>query len=183
MHRNSCGGAIGEKALEANSIAEYEIEKTETSIKVFNRFDNIPSGFALEWHQPNLVVLKFDEMGIPVRVHLFAVPINDEQTRYILSISMLGETNEKSKASIVDEFIKPVIEDKVVIESQLGAIPNTAEECNVPTDQATLLFRRWYYQTMGRQGEKLITNYQLPMPYPQCPIPNFQFPINYETRC
>ncbi len=37
---------------------------------------------------------------------------------------MLGETNEKSKAFIVDEFIKPVIEDKVVIESQLGAIPN-----------------------------------------------------------
>ncbi len=149
VHRNSFGGAIGEKALEANSIAEYQIEKTETSIKVFNHFDNIPSGFALEWHQPNLVVLKFDEMGIPVRVHLFSVPINQQQTRYILSILMLGETNE-TKASIVDEFIKPVIEDKIVIESQIGEIPNTKEECNVPTDKVTLLFRRWYYQTMGR---------------------------------
>lgn len=143
VHRNSFGGAIGEKALEANSIAEYQIEKTETSIKVFNRFDNIPSGFALEWHQPNLVVLKFDEMGIPVRVHLFSVPINQQQTRYILSILMLGETDE-TKASIVDEFIKPVIEDKIVIESQIGEIPNTKEECNVPTDKATLLFRHWY---------------------------------------
>lgn len=145
VHCNSFGGAIGEKALEANSIAEYQIEKTETSIKVFNRFDNIPSGFALEWHQPNLVVLKFDEMGIPVRVHLFSVPINQQQTRYILSILMLGETDE-TKASIVDEFIKPVIEDKIVIESQIGEIPNTKEECNVPTDKATLLFRHWYHQ-------------------------------------
>ena len=150
VHRNSFGGAIGKKALEANSVAEYQIEQTEYSIKVFNRFDNIPSGFALEWHQPNLVVLKFDEMGIPVRVHLFAVPINDERSRYILSILMLGETNEKSKASIVDEFIKPVIEDKVVIESQIGEIRNTTDICNVPTDKATLLFRRWYYQAMGR---------------------------------
>ncbi|MGB3641584.1 MAG: hypothetical protein WBA39_28990 [Rivularia sp. (in: cyanobacteria)] len=150
VHRNSFGGAIGKKALEANSVAEYQIEQTEYSIKVSNRFDNIPSGFALEWHQPNLVVLKFDEMGIPVRVHLFAVPINDERSRYILSILMLGETNEKSKASIVDEFIKPVIEDKVVIESQIGEIRNTTDICNVPTDKATLLFRRWYYQAMGR---------------------------------
>ncbi|MGB3650625.1 MAG: aromatic ring-hydroxylating dioxygenase subunit alpha [Rivularia sp. (in: cyanobacteria)] len=148
VHRNSFGGAIGKQALEAKSIAEYQIEQTESSIKVFNRFHNIPSGFALEWHQPNLVVLKFDEMGIPVRVHLFSVPINDEQTRYILSILMLGETNEKSKTSIVEEFIKPVIEDKVVIETQLGEIPNTTEECNVPTDKGTLLFRHWYHQTI-----------------------------------
>ncbi|MDY6900726.1 MAG: aromatic ring-hydroxylating dioxygenase subunit alpha [Cyanobacteriota bacterium] len=146
VHRNSFGGAIGKQALEANSVAEYQIEQTESSIKIFNRFDNIPSGFALEWYQPNLVVLKFDEMGIPVRVHLFSVPINEQQTQYVLSILMLGETDEKSKASLVDEFIKPVIEDKIVIESQIGEIPKTTEECNVPTDKATLLFRRWYHR-------------------------------------
>ena len=146
VHRNSFGGAIGKKALEANSVAEYKIEQTESSIKVFNCFNNIPSGFALEWHQPNLVVLKFDEMVIPVRVHLFSVPINDVQTRYMLSILMLGEMNPESKASIVDEFIKPVIEDKIVIESQLGEMPNINEECNVPTDKSTLLFRHWYHQ-------------------------------------
>lgn len=150
VHRNSFGGAIGKQALDAKSIAEYQIEQTESSIKVFNRFDNIPSGFALEWHQPNLVELKFDEMGIPVRVHLFSVPINEQQTRYILTILMLGETDEESKASIVEEFIKPVIEDKVIIESQLGAIPDITEECNVLSDKATLLFRHWYHQTMKK---------------------------------
>ncbi len=43
---------------------------------------------------------------------------------------------------------------------------------------------------MGRQGEKLIinyqlpiTNYQLPITHAQSPIPNPQFLINYETRC
>ena len=154
VHRNSFGGAIGKKALAAKSVAEYQIEQTESSIKVFNRFDNIPSGFALEWHQPNLVVLKFDEMGIPVRVHLFSVPINEQQTRYILTILILEETDEKSKASIVKEFIEPVIEDKIIIESQISEIPNTTEECNVPTDKATLLFRRWYHQEMGGWGDK-----------------------------
>ena len=151
VHKNSFGGAIGEKALEAKSIAEYQIEQTETSIKVFNRFDNIPSGFALEWHQPNFVVLKFDEMGIPVRVHLFSVPINQKQTRYMLSILMLGEINPESKASIADEFINPVIEDKIVIESQQGEMPNVNEECNVPSDKATLLFRRWYHQELAKK--------------------------------
>ena len=116
---------------------------------MFNRVDINPSVVAVVWYQPYLVVLKFDEMGIPVRVHLFAVPINEQQTQYILSILMLGEINEESKASIVDEFIKPVIEDKVVIESQLGEMPKINEECNVPTDKATLLFRRWYHQKVA----------------------------------
>ena len=148
VHRNSFGGAIGQPAIKAGSFVEFQIAKTDHSIQVFNRYHNIESGFAFEWHQPNLVVLKFDEMSLPVRVHSFAIPINQHQARYLIAIQML-----KSHAvGMVNEFIDPIIEDRVVVESQKGAIPLTTGECNVPTDEATLLFRCWYHQTLNRQA-------------------------------
>ena len=147
VHRNSFGGAIGQPAIAAGSFVEFQVTKTEHSIQVFNRYHNIESGFAFEWHQPNLVVLKFDEMGMPVRVHSFAIPINQHQTRYLIAIQLL----EAHAAGMMNEFIAPIVEDRVVIESQEGAIPLITEEYNVPTDQATLLFRRWYHQMLNRQ--------------------------------
>jgi phenylpropionate dioxygenase-like ring-hydroxylating dioxygenase large terminal subunit len=148
VHRNSFGGAIGQPAIEAGSFVEFQIAKTENSVQVFNRYHNIESGFAFEWHQPNLVVLKFDEMGMPVRIHSFAIPINQHQARYLIAIQLL----EPHAVGMVNEFIDPIVEDRVVIESQKGSIPLTTGECNVPTDEATLLFRRWYHQTLNRQA-------------------------------
>lgn len=149
VHRNSFG-AIGQPAIDAGRFVEFQVTKTDHSIAVFNRFDHdLDVGFDLEWHQPNLVVLKFDQMGdpAPVRMHAFAIPINLHQTRYLIAMQLL----EPYAAAIAQEFIEPVIEDRVVIESQQGAIPLITKECNVPTDQATLLFRRWYHQTFNRQ--------------------------------
>jgi phenylpropionate dioxygenase-like ring-hydroxylating dioxygenase large terminal subunit len=148
VHRNSFGSTIGQRAIEADSFAKFQVVKTEYIVQVFNHYHNIESGFAFEWHQPNLVVLKFDEMGIPVRVHSFAIPINQHQTRLLFAIQLL----EPHAAGMVNEFIAPIVEDRMVIESQTGAIPLTTEEYNVPTDRATLLFRLWYHQTISRQA-------------------------------
>ena len=150
VHRNSFGGEIGELALKASSIAEIQIEQAEHSVQVFNRYHNMPSGFTLEWHEPNVVALKFDESGIPVRSHLFGIPINEQQTRLILAILILDCPEVQSKDAFANEFIQPLVEDQVVIESQRGEVPSTTGECNVPTDKATLLFRRWYHQTIVR---------------------------------
>lgn len=148
VHRNSFGGMIGQPAIEAGSFVKFQITKTEHGIQVFNRFHNIESGFAFEWHQPNLVVLKFDEMGDPVRMHLFAIPMNQHQTRFLVAIQLL----EPSAAEIVEEFIPPITEDRVVIESQKGTVSPTVGEHHVPSDQATLLFRNWYHQTLNRRA-------------------------------
>jgi hypothetical protein len=148
VHRNSFGGGIGQPAIEAGSHVEFQITNTENSIQVFNRYHNIESGFAFEWHQPNLVILKFDEMGMPVRVHSFAIPINSHQTRFLVVIELL----DPYAVGMMSEFIDPIVEDRVVIESQKGAVPLTIEECNVPSDRATLLFRRWFHQTIDRQA-------------------------------
>jgi phenylpropionate dioxygenase-like ring-hydroxylating dioxygenase large terminal subunit len=144
VHRNSFGGAIGQPAIAAGSFAEFEIVKTDRSIQVLNRFHNLNSGFAFEWYPPNLVVLKFDEMGLPVRVHSFAIPINPGQTRYLIAIQLL----EPHAIEMINAFIDPIFEDRVIVESQKGAIPSPVEECNVPSDRATLLFRQWYHQTL-----------------------------------
>lgn len=61
------------------------------------------------------------------------------QTRYLIAIQLL----EPHATVLLNEFIDPIVEDRVVIESQKGDAPLTASECNVPTDQATLLFRRY----------------------------------------
>ncbi len=44
---------------------------------VNNHIDAVPFGLELEWHQPNCVVDKFDLVGMPLRVHVFAIPVND----------------------------------------------------------------------------------------------------------
>lgn len=153
VHRNSFGGEIVKNAPKDGSVVDFQIAHTEHSIQVFNRLYSIKSGlaiepgFAFEWHQPNLVVLKFDEMGMPVRMNSFTIPLNQNQTRYLLAFQLLDHgTIEMAK-----EFVPALVEDRVVIESHKGEIPASTGECNVPSDQATLLFRRWYHQTLARQ--------------------------------
>ena len=148
VHRHSFGAEIGQPAIEAGSFVEFQITQTEHSIQVFNRYHNIESGFAFEWYQPNLVVEKFDEMGLPLRIHSFAIPIDPSRTRYLIAIQLL----EPHAAAMLNEFIDPLVEDRIVIESQKGEVPLTKAERNVPTDRATLLFRRWYHQTLKHQA-------------------------------
>ncbi|PSB58287.1 aromatic ring-hydroxylating oxygenase subunit alpha [Chamaesiphon polymorphus] len=150
VHRNSFGSEIVKNATPAGSFVEFKITQTEHSVQFFNRLHSIESGLEIEpglgseWYQPNLVVLKFDEMGIPIRMHSFAIPIDRDRSRYLLVFQLLApDTVEVAK-----EFISPIVEDRVTIESQVGEIPTTTEECNVPSDRATLLFRRWYHQTI-----------------------------------
>ncbi len=38
------------------------------------------------------------------------------------------------------------MEDQIIVESQMGEVRNTTEECNVPSDEASLQFRRWNYR-------------------------------------
>jgi hypothetical protein len=77
-----------------------------------------------------LVVLKFDEMGVPVRINAFAIPLNQNQTRYLLAFQLL----EHGTTEIAKGFVPAAVEDRVVIESHQGEIPAPTEECNVPSD-------------------------------------------------
>jgi hypothetical protein len=85
-----------------------------------------------------LVVLKFDEMGIPIWMHSFAIPIDSAEptlhervrTRSLLAFELL----EPYSADVAKQLLDPIVEDRVTIESQTGEIPTTTGECNVPSD-------------------------------------------------
>ena len=151
VHRESFG-QIAQQALEAGAIFNLKVEDAYDRIEVFTPYGSVPSTFSLEWFQPNLVVIKFDNMGFPVkRQHFFAVPINEHQTQCTMILQMAEGMDAQTQQFAAQEFIKPALEDRVVVESQLGAVPVMTEECHVPTDKPALLFRRWYEQTIARQ--------------------------------
>jgi phenylpropionate dioxygenase-like ring-hydroxylating dioxygenase large terminal subunit len=150
VHRHSFG-QIAQSSLDAGKILDLQIEHTEQRIEVFTPYTN-PPNFSLEWHQPNQVIMKFDDMGFPVlRQHFFAVPMNERQTKCIMILQMAEGMDAQTQQFAAQEFIKPVVEDQVVVESQQVEIPVISEECHVPTDKASLLFRRWYHQAIARQ--------------------------------
>jgi phenylpropionate dioxygenase-like ring-hydroxylating dioxygenase large terminal subunit len=150
VHRNSFGGEMRDIA-QSEAIVEIDIIPTATGMIVNNRIDTVPFGMELEWYQPNCVVDKFDLIGMPLRAHLFAIPVNDRQMRLmqvILPSPGIDQTNFD-----FDGFVASAIEDRVIIEAQKGEVPNTTGECNVSTDEPSLRFRRWYYRTMKERYE------------------------------
>lgn len=48
------------------------------------------------------------------------------------------------------------LDDRTMIESQIGEVPNTTEGCNVPTDEPSLRFRRWYYRAVKNKRTEAI---------------------------
>jgi phenylpropionate dioxygenase-like ring-hydroxylating dioxygenase large terminal subunit len=149
VHRNSFGGGMRDIA-QSDAIVQVDITSTTTGMIVNNRIDTKPFGLEIEWYQPNCIVDKFDLMGIPLRTHIFAIPINDRQMRFmqvILPSPGIDRTNFD-----FDGFVASAIEDRVIIEAQKGEVPNTTGECNVPTDEPSLRFRRWYYRVVKNIG-------------------------------
>jgi nitrite reductase/ring-hydroxylating ferredoxin subunit len=152
VHQNSFGGGMRGIAQSDVSV-QSDITSAETGFIVNNRIDNVPFGLELEWHQPNCVVSKFDLMGIPLRMHSFAIPINDQKLR-IMQVILPSHGMNKTNFDF-DGFVSSAIEDKAIIEAQMGEVPNTTGECNVPTDEASLRFRRWYYRIIKKDEEIL----------------------------
>ncbi len=142
VHRNSFGGGMRDIA-QSDASVQTDITPTTTGMIINNRIGETPFGLEFEWHQPNCIVDKFDLLGMPLRAHIFAIPVNDRQMRFmqvILPSPGIDRTNFD-----FDEFVASAIEDRVIIEAQKGEVPNTTGECNVPTDEASLRFRRWYH--------------------------------------
>lgn len=157
VHRNSFGGGLNDVAY-TDAIAQINIKPIPDGMRITSQINTLPHGIEIDWHQPNCVVVKFDlvGVGIPVRAHLFAIPINPQQTRFMQVI--LPNSGVDRNNFDFNKFIAPAIEDRVVIESQKGEVPYIIDECNVPTDEPSLRFRRWYYRTVKECSRASILN-------------------------
>ncbi|PSB56441.1 hypothetical protein C7B61_20570, partial [filamentous cyanobacterium CCP1] len=145
VHRNSFGSEFHDPAHQ-DAIAQISVTATANGMAVTNQLNTLPDGIEIYWHQPNQVVLKLDLGGMPLRPHLFAIPINSQQMRF-MQVVLPNPGIDRSNFDF-DEFFAASLDDRIMAESQIGEIPNTNEGCNVPTDEPSLRFRRWYYRTV-----------------------------------
>jgi phenylpropionate dioxygenase-like ring-hydroxylating dioxygenase large terminal subunit len=149
VHRNSFGSELNDVAHQ-DAFAEISITPTTDGMTVANRLNTLSSGVEIDWHQPNNVVLKLDLDSIPLRPHLFAIPVNARQMRFMQVILPSPGVNRNNFN--FDEFFAASGEDRAMVESLIGEVPYITEECNVPTDEPSKRFRRWYYGTVKNKS-------------------------------
>lgn len=145
VHRDSFGSEFHDPAHQ-NAIAQISVTTTADGMAVTNQLSTLPYGVEIDWHQPNQVVLKLDLGGLPLRPHLFAIPVNAQQMRF-MQVALPNSGIDQSNFDF-DEFFAASLDDRIMVESQTSEVPNTNEGCNVPTDEPSLRFRRWYYRTI-----------------------------------
>ncbi|MGB5959824.1 MAG: aromatic ring-hydroxylating dioxygenase subunit alpha [Coleofasciculaceae cyanobacterium] len=151
VHRNSFGAELNDVAHK-NAIAQISITSTADGMTVTNQLNTLPSGIEIDWHQPNNVVLNLD--GMPLLPHFFAIPINDQQMRF-MQVILPNPGIDRSNFNF-DQFFAASLDDRTMIESQIGEVPRTTEGCHVPTDEPSLRFRRWYYRTVKNRDDSRV---------------------------
>lgn len=145
VHRDSFGSQFHDPAHK-DAIAQISVTATADGMTVKNQLNTLPYGIEIDWYQPNQVVLKLDLGGMPLRPHLFAIPVNAQQMRF-MQIALPNPGIDQSNFDF-DQFFAASLDDRRMVELQVGEISNTNEGCNVPTDEPSLRFRRWYYRTV-----------------------------------
>jgi phenylpropionate dioxygenase-like ring-hydroxylating dioxygenase large terminal subunit len=103
----------------------------------------------LQWWAPCGMVLSIDNLLGHYRQHVFCVPGKPGETRMVI-------VTTRKYALGLDRVIWPLLlwferrilfEDKAVVESSHPQIvPPASHERSVATDEATLQFRKWYWQ-------------------------------------
>jgi nitrite reductase/ring-hydroxylating ferredoxin subunit len=158
VHRDSFGREFHDP-FHRNATAQINVTTTADGMAVTNRLDTLPYGIEIDWHQPNHVVLKLDLGGMPLRPHLFAIPINTRQLRF-MQVVLPNPGIDQSNFDF-DEFFAASLDDRTMVESQIGEVPNTNEGCHVPTDEPSLRFRRWYYSVVKNKRAEVIQDKSL----------------------
>jgi phenylpropionate dioxygenase-like ring-hydroxylating dioxygenase large terminal subunit len=156
---------IGRGMLEPGDTLDIRVDPREYGMLVAWRVGRepfgpvapgeVPSGQPwLQWWSPCGMVLNIDNPLGHYRQHVFCVPGKPGETR------MLIATTRKYVLGL-DRLIWPLLrwferrilsEDKAVVESSRPQIVPPASEAgrqqepSVPTDEATLRFRKWYWQ-------------------------------------
>ena len=158
LHRKTIGRFV-RPYVKPGSRMTIEVEPTARGFRTRAPLDDRPQAAWLEWLRPNGMTL---DIPIPKglwRIHAFCVPVDENTTemmvfsvrtflRWVPSFLM-----DRTNRTILDE-------DRAVLESSDPAeVPRPGEELSVPSDRATLAFRKWYFETLvdGTGDESLVT--------------------------
>ncbi len=112
-------------------------------------FDDDPEMEILEFHKPNIMVLKIPIPGRLFRMHAVCVPVSARVTRMIV----VG-ARDFARPTLLNPFFnhtnrKILGEDQAVLESSdPPEVPPPSEERSVASDRPTLQFRKYYYDVL-----------------------------------
>jgi phenylpropionate dioxygenase-like ring-hydroxylating dioxygenase large terminal subunit len=150
VHRDTIG-AYTLRYAEGGAVAYSDVTPTEWGFQTVNGIGRRGGGFRLDWYRPNLSVLHFGP-GNEANLHVFSIPVNATRTR-VMTVRPLAPDTDAIDWSRRNAGTDNVIlgEDRAVVESQTGPVPDPGAEISVATDAPSIAFRRWYEQLM-REG-------------------------------
>lgn len=148
VHRATIGKALRRRM---NPSSRMDIDWTETAHGGIARavLDGVDGGAFLEYHKPNIMALHIPIPGRHFRFHALVIPVDQHTTRMVLAGS-----RDFARAPFMNVFfsltnLRILNEDRAVVESsQPAEIPPPGQERSVRTDQATLAFRKYYFEVL-----------------------------------
>jgi len=141
-------GSYTQPYAEGGATAYSDVTPTEWGFSTRNGIGRRGGGFRLDWYRPNLSVLHFG-YGDEANLHVFSIPVDAQHTR-VMTVRRLPEGTDaiawsRRNASVDNPILS---EDRAVVESQSGEVPDDDSEISVATDAPSIAFRRWYHHEL-----------------------------------
>jgi phenylpropionate dioxygenase-like ring-hydroxylating dioxygenase large terminal subunit len=144
VHRATIGRARA-RTMDRGSRMTMRWTPTDHGGLVGMKVDDEPELEILEFHAPNLMVLKIPIPGRLLRMHAFCVPTGPAATRMIIvgardfaRLRLLNPLFERQNAKILAE------DERVLVSSDPPEVPDPSAERSVESDAPTLAFRKYW---------------------------------------
>lgn len=148
VHRATIGRARS-KTMRRDSQMTMRWVPADHGARIGMQVDDEPEIELLEFHAPNLMVLKIPIPGKLFRMHAFCVPMNARSTRMIVvgardfaRSPLLDPFFGRSNAKILGE------DERVLVSSDPPEVPPPGDEKSVASDAPTLAFRKYYFESL-----------------------------------
>lgn len=148
VHRRTIGKQLRHR-MTPSSRMEITWEDTPYGGRAEARMDGQDGGAVLEFFKPNIMVLNIPVPGKHLRIHALVVPERPGHTHLIIC-----QSRDFARWQVWNPLFywmnkRIADEDKNVVESGgMEEVPPAATECSVPSDRATLQFRKYYYDEL-----------------------------------
>ena len=148
VHRRTIGRTLRQR-MTARSRMDIAWEDTPWGGRARANLDGEHNPVFLDYFRPNMMALNIPIPGRHLRVHAIVVPSEEGRTR----LTVVG-SRDFMRTSLMNpwfSWLNGLIadEDRAVVESS-GPLeaPPAGSEPSLPTDRATLRFRKYYHETL-----------------------------------